>query len=346
MIKNFKNSREKSVVRGMLFHLIILIFILVIAFSGIEYLFYSLFKRSFTFNPLLGLSTIIPKSAILGFISYLGLKKQNMYFETLIKAINRVAAGDFNTTIKLEKTGGFCKVFENFNKMSRELKEVQTLREDFINQFSHEFKTPIMSINGFANIMIEEELSREEQVQYLKIIESESKRLGELSKNTLLMAKLESQELVLDKEIFSLDNQIKEVIIMLEYYWHKKNQSLDIKMEDALFSGNIEIMKQLWINLIGNAIKYCPVNGKIAISLKKIKSFYTIIIKNSGEKINSADLPLLFNKYYKGNSQIAADGLGLGLSIAKKIVDLCEGSIRLESDNTGTTTIVELPVNI
>ncbi len=314
----------------------------VITFSMIEFVAYRVLRHGEAYKPTNALGMLMPMGLLLGLIAAKILKHAEGYFTRLLEGISRVADGDFSSELDTGEAGPFAEIFQDFNKMTRELKGVQSLRNDFVNQFSHEFKTPIMSINGFASLMLEDELPREEQKRYLEIICSESKRLSELSGNTLLLAKLESQQWLLNRSVYLLDEQIRECLILLEPEWERKNLDINAELERVFYSGNREIMSQLWINLIGNAVRYTPDEGKVSVALSSSADELTVTVKDSGHGIAPEELPLIFNKYYKGRD--SGRGLGLGLSIVKRITDLCGGRIEISSEiNAGSSFTVHLP---
>lgn len=205
-------------------------------------------------------------------------------------------------------------VYRNFNMMVEELNKIQYMNKDFMNNFSHEFKTPIVSINGFADLLLNKKCSREEQIKYLKIIFDESNRLSNLSNSSLLLSKLENQNIVTDKKIFQLDEQLKQCIILLHPMLEKKNIDLDIDIEETNFWGNNELLNHAWLNIISNAIKYTDDGGMIEITLVKDKNI-TISIKDSGIGMTKDQISQIFDKFYQADTSHANKGLGLGLAI-------------------------------
>ena len=321
----------------------VLVMFSVVVFAVVEFYAFNVFSEKY-YDPFNAVGMVLPMAVFLTIINYNVLKYASRYINELIYGIKKIVNGDFNVLLDTNKKGLLTEVFQNFNKMALELQGIKTLREDFVNQFSHEFKTPIMSINGFAKLMMEEELSREEQLKYLEIIVSESQRLSDLSRNTLLMSQLESQNWIAQKEKFSLDELLKECIILLESNWENKKIHISGEMKSGNFNGNREIMKQLWINLLNNAIKYTPRYGSIEITAANVNHSSIVTISDSGQGIDPVDLPSIFNKYYRGKGEESIKGLGLGLSISKRIVDLCNGSIEVHSLlNEGSQFIITLP---
>ena len=173
------------------------------------------------------------------------------------KAMHRVEKGDFSQRLEVTGFNGeIDELIESYNKMAQELGGIEMFRENFINSFSHEFKTPIVSIQGFAKQLKKENLSEEKKQEYIDIIISESKRLTNLSSNILMLSKLENQQIITDKTSFSLDEQIRNCILLLEKQWTAKDISFDIDMQEIQYTTNAEMLSQVWVNIIGNAIKF------------------------------------------------------------------------------------------
>ena len=265
---------------------------------------------------------------------------------TLSDAIRTVAAGDYSTRITGQKKGQITPIYEDFNKMCSELESVKILRNDFINSYSHEFKTPIASINGFASLLLEKDLPEKEQQKYLKIIVDESARLSNLAANNILLSKLSSQSIVSDVEEYDLGEQLRECSIILSGKWLEKNMDFVAEIDEVPFKGNKEMMKHLWINLLDNAVKYTPDGGKISVKVSHNDNEAVVKISDTGEGISDEIKGYLFDPYFQGDSSHSRQGLGLGLSIAKRIVELCRGSIEVESlVNEGSIFTVKLPIN-
>lgn len=229
--------------------------------------------------------------------------------------------------------------------MCAELESVQMLRNDFINNYSHEFKTPIASINGFASLLLEKDLPPEEQRKYLEIIVAESARLSNLATNTILLSKLSSQQIVTDSEQYDLSEQLRQCSIILSKKWLDKKIDFSGEFPPVLFYGNKEMMQHLWLNLLDNAIKYTPVGGEITVETSTENECAVVKINDTGEGISEDIQKYLFNPYFQGDSSHSQQGLGLGLAIAKRIVELCGGTITVKSElSVGSTFTVTLPL--
>ncbi|MEE0180621.1 MAG: HAMP domain-containing sensor histidine kinase, partial [Anaerovoracaceae bacterium] len=168
----------------------------------------------------------------------------------IAEAADRLAAGDFSARINLKMGGELQELNTSFNNMANELEQSQMLRSDFINNFSHEFKTPITSIRGFAKMIREHNLSREETDEYLDIIIAESDRLVDLSANVLNLSKVENQTILTNTAEFNLSEQMRRVIVLLENRWEEKNLFINLNCSEVYINGNEEMLKQVWINLI------------------------------------------------------------------------------------------------
>lgn len=265
---------------------------------------------------------------------------------TLSEAIRRVADGDFESRIPTGKKTGITPIYESFNKMCDDLQGVQILRNDFINNYSHEFKTPIASIKGFAELLMERDLPEEEQRQYLKIIADESGRLSKLASNTTLLSKLSTQQIVTDIEEYDLGMQLRECSILLSGKWLSKDIVFDGEdIPSMVYRGNKEMMQHMWINLLDNSIKYTPQGGEIKVSLAREDDFAVVKISDNGEGISDEAKSRLFIPYFQGDTSHSKEGLGLGLAIVMRIVELCKGSIRVDSKvHEGSTFTVKLPL--
>ena len=263
------------------------------------------------------------------------------------KAMHRVEKGDFSQRLEVTGFNGeIDELIESYNKMAQELGGIEMFRENFINSFSHEFKTPIVSIQGFAKQLKKENLSEEKKQEYIDIIISESKRLTNLSSNILMLSKLENQQIITDKTSFSLDEQIRNCILLLEKQWTAKDISFDIDMQEIQYTTNAEMLSQVWVNIIGNAIKFSPEGSSIRVKLFKEGDVITAEITDRGIGMDQQTISHIFERFYQGDRAHASDGNGLGLPLVKRIVELCNGNIRVESQyGKGTNFIVTLPEN-
>lgn len=270
-------------------------------------------------------------------------KKISTHVNIITHALREVSSGNFDIQLEPSKYEILNQVIEDFNKMVDELGSVQTLRDDFIANFSHEFKTPIVSIKGFAELLLDHNLAESERQEYLNIIIEESTRLSKLANNTLLISKLENQKLLTDKTTYALDEQIRQCVLLLEKDWLKKQIQVKVKLDTISYYGNKTLMQQVWINLLSNAIKFTPEGGVIKIASDLTEEEIIISIVDNGIGMPDEVRRNIFDKFYQAN-QKDVFGNGLGLTIAKRILELSNGQIKVHSTpNVGTTFNVILP---
>ena len=263
----------------------------------------------------------------------------------LIAAINELAAGNFHVRIHLDLTQEFVKLSESFNRMAQELENTELLRSDFINNFSHEFKTPIVSLRGFAKILKSDTLTREERDEYLDIIISESNRLAQLATNVLNLSKVENTSILTDVSAFELSEEIRQAILLLETKWQKKELEWILELDELIYSGNKDLLNQMWINLIDNAIKFSPQGGKVKIKLHSDGPQVIFQIWDNGCGMDQEMIDHIFDRFYQGDLSHTAEGNGIGLTVVKRIAELHGGSVFVYSEpGIGTNFKVILPV--
>ncbi len=266
---------------------------------------------------------------------------------SIINAMNRLATGDFHTRLSFHgKLGSLpaAKEFsDSFNKMASELESTEMLRSDFINNFSHEFKTPIVSIAGFAKLLKKGNLSPEEEAEYLDIIEDESLRLSAMATNVLNMTRVENQTILTDVTEYNLSEQLRNCVLLLENKWSRKNLDLDLAFDEHRICANEELMKQVWVNLLDNAIKFTPEGGRVEVTIFEDGSSLSVSITNTGSEIPAASQERIFQKFYQADESHASEGNGIGLAVVQKVVTLHGGSVNVDSRNGRTAFTVSLP---
>lgn len=287
-----------------------------------------------------GIISIIIGTIISFFMSHFPLRP----LHTLIRAIHEVSAGNYDVKIHLEHPKEFQELSECFNQMTEELAGTEMFRSDFINNFSHEFKTPIVSILGFAKLLKSQKLDARQSREYLDIIIEESRRLSELSSTVLNLSKVESLTLLTDKTSYSLSEQIREAILLLESKWSKKQIDFDIDMEEVMITASRPLLKQVWMNLLDNAVKFSPSAGCIAVTLRSDNGDAVFAVKDQGEGMDDKIRKYIFDKFYQGDTSHHMEGNGLGLPLVKRILELHKGSISVKSQTgKGSVFIVRLP---
>ena len=289
-----------------------------------------------------GIISIVIGTTLSFFMSHLPLRP----LHTLIRAIHEVSAGNYDVKIHLEHPKEFQELSECFNQMTEELAGIEMFRSDFINNFSHEFKTPIVSILGFAKLLKSQKLNACQSKEYLDIIIEESKRLSELSTTVLTLSKVESLTLLTNKTVYSLSEQIRESILLLESKWSKKQIHFDIDMEEVVIKANEQLLKQVWMNLLDNAIKFSPAAGCIAITLHLNNENIIFAVKDQGAGMDGRIKKYIFDKFYQGDPSHHTEGNGLGLPLVKKILELHKGEISVRSQpGKGSDFIITIPLD-
>ena len=261
-------------------------------------------------------------------------------------AMRKVADGDFS--VRLDCTSRIRdvrEVYDSFNTMVKELGNTETLQTDFVSNVSHEFKTPINAIEGYASLLQDNQLTDEQKNAYIDKIIFNTRRLSDLVGNILLLSKVNNQTISPKASAFRLDEQVRQSILALESKWEKKEIEFDIDLDEVEYTGFENLLSHVWLNLIDNAVKFSPQNGQIRIRLKQLDGSVTFSIWDNGLPIPEADIGRIFSKFYQGDNSHASEGNGLGLALVRKIVSAEQGAISVSSsEDAGTEFIVTLPI--
>ena len=260
-------------------------------------------------------------------------------------AMRKVAGGDFSVRLDCtSKIRDVREVYGSFNTMVKELGNTETLQTDFVSNVSHEFKTPINAIEGYASLLQDSQLTDEQKNAYIDKIIFNTRRLSDLVGNILLLSKVNNQTISLKASTFRLDEQVRQSILALESKWEKKEIEFDIDLDEIEYTGYEYLLSHVWLNLIDNAVKFSPQNGQIRIRLKQLDGSVTFSIWDNGLSIPEADIGRIFNKFYQGDNSHASEGNGLGLALVRKIVAAAHGTINVtSSEDAGTEFVVALP---
>lgn len=265
---------------------------------------------------------------------------------TLIAQMQRLASGDLQARLEFHEPyahiPAYTELSDGFNKMAQELQNTELLRSDFINNFSHEFKTPIVSIAGFAKLLKRGNLTEQQRAEYLDIIEEESMRLSEMATNVLNLTKIENQSILTDRTEYNLSEQLRASILLLERKWSKKRLQWQLELGEHRITANEELLKQVWINLLDNAIKFSPEDGTIGVQIAERGGVLSISVRNAGTTIPRQEQEKIFRKFYQADTSHSSEGNGIGLAIVKRVVELHQGAVEVHSENGGTTFTVTL----
>lgn len=266
----------------------------------------------------------------------------------LSRAMQKVAKGDYTVRLDIPVPNLKDEMYDltsNFNQMVRELNHTETLHSDFISNVSHEFKTPLAAISGYATLLQDDTLTAEERDEYINTIIQSTKELTRMTGNILSLSRLENQTIISEKESFRVDEQIRQCILRLEPVWSAKNLNIYPELERIVWNGNIELTAHIWNNLLDNAIKFTPQGGDIGITAQTENSWLVITFQDSGIGMPPDVQAHIFDKFYQGDTSHKKKGSGLGLSLVRRIVTLYGGTIQVDSQpDFGSTFKIFLPL--
>ena len=259
----------------------------------------------------------------------------------LLGGLEKLADGDYEARLKQGSTATQKELSEKFNSLAVQLENTTILRSDFINNFSHEFKTPIVSMKGLLSLLKRGDLSPTKRKQYLAIIEEELERLSTMSTNVLNLTKIENESILTNVTKFNLSEQIRTCLLLLEKKWSKKEIVFGLDFDEYDIEANEDLLKEVWINLLDNAIKFSFEGGRVNVDISENENDISVTLENGGEKLNEREIDKIFNKFYRGGSG-KKEGNGIGLPIVKHIVSLHGGTITATAGDT-SKFIVTLP---
>lgn len=266
-------------------------------------------------------------------------------------ATKRISVGDFNVRVKeIKKHDDNLEVnqlIRNFNKMVERLSKIETIRYDFVTNVSHEFKAPLATINGYVTLLSDENLPKEEREKYISIIQDSTTKLTSLITNILKVSTLENQKVTINPKAYNLCEQIREIIILQEKAWTKRNITFDLDFSECIITSDEELLKTVWSNLISNAIKYSHLNSTVYITVMKKDKYAIVKIKDNGIGMNNETKMHIFDKFFQGDKSHSIEGNGLGMAIVSKILPVVNGIIEIDSEEgVGSTFSVILPLTI
>jgi signal transduction histidine kinase len=270
--------------------------------------------------------------------------------QDITDAVKKIAAGDF--TVKIHRNTKYRQDYqysneldelaENVNTMTAELNSMEHMRKDFIHNVSHEIKTPIASLSGITELLLDKTLSDEEQEDYLQLMYTECNRLSNLCENMLKLSRFSNQQIVVSKKDVRIDEQLRNCVILLSESYSHKLHEFELEADEVTLYSDYDLLMQIWMNLLDNAIKFSPVGSLISISVKQKKTTVLVAIKDSGEGIAPEKPDKIFEQFYQCEESHHKSGNGLGLSIVKQIVQLLDGSIHYTSiQGEGTMVTME-----
>ncbi len=295
-------------------------------------------------------------SIVSGLLVSFGISKVPMYpMRKVITHLDRLASGDYKSEFEfgwpLNKHPAFVSLSNSLNKLAEELDSNEMLRSDFINNFSHEFKTPIVSIRGFARLLQGGNLTDASMQEYIDVIEIESARLANLATNVMNMTRVENMAILKDVSTFNLSEQIRSCILLFENQWEEKNINMDVDFGEYEIRANMDLLREVWINLIDNSMKFSPAGGTISFRIKNYslpdrehdKGMLAVTISNNGLVIPEDIMAKIFNRFYQSDESHSSEGHGIGLPIVRRIAELHYGRVIVKSTEEVTKFTVILP---
>lgn len=289
-------------------------------------------KGYFAFNAVVGwrvaVLAFLSAAVVLSAVYWMLLRP----LDELNVAMREVAKGNFSATVKHRSViPGLRRMEENYVVMTQELSGTEKLQNEFVASVSHEFKTPLAAIEGYATLLKNENLSPEKRREYAERIAKNASVLSKLTGNILQLSRLENQEIVVDKQAFALDEQIRQVLLMLERSWAEKEIELELELPPTEGYGSEELWKTVWINLLSNAFKYTPNGGKVKVRIEKTEENVLVYVEDNGIGMTEEEKKHIFERFYRADASRTTEGYGLGLAIVKRVAELHKAEIAVES---------------
>ena len=266
----------------------------------------------------------------------------------ITEATAKMMQGDFSVRInpmaKFATDDSFNEIIDCFNTMASELSGVETLRTDFIANVSHEMKTPLAVMQNYGTLLQAPDLPEEKRIEYAKAITDASRRLADMMTNILKLNRLENQQIYPNLTTFDLGEQLCESLLGYESTWERKNIEIETDIaEDVKVEADAELLSLVWNNLFSNAFKFTDECGKVTLTLTADENWATVKITDTGCGMSAEVGAHIFEKFYQGDTSHATQGNGLGLALVKRVVDIMQGEIGVESAvGVGTTFTVRI----
>ncbi len=266
----------------------------------------------------------------------------------IVDAAEKIIQGDFSVRVKPQSKFGtdetFNQVIDCFNKMAEELSSVETLRTDFIANVSHEMKTPLAVMQNYGTLLQAENLSEEKRIEYAKGVTDGSRRMAEMMTNILKLNRLENQQIYPKTSEFDLGEQLCVCLLQFENVWENRDIEIDTDIaEDIKVKADEELLSLVWNNLFSNAFKFTEAGGTVSVSLSATEHHAIVKVKDTGCGMTAEVGAHIFEKFYQGDTSHSAQGNGLGLALVKRVVDIMQGEIGVESAvGVGTTFTVKI----
>ena len=272
----------------------------------------------------------------------------NRPVKQISEAARKMIQGDFSVRVphisKLVADDQFNVIIDCINTMAEELSSVETLRTDFIANVSHEMKTPLAVMQNYGTLLQSPDLSEEKRLEYAKAVSDASRRLADMMTNILKLNRLDNQQIYPKTETYDLGEQLCECLLQYESTWENRGIEIDTEIEDGVFvSADSELLSLVWNNLFSNAFKFTERGGTVILTLSTDDQHAIVKVKDTGCGMSPEIGAHIFEKFYQGDTSHATQGNGLGLALVKRVVDIMQGEIGVESAvGVGTTFTVKV----
>ena len=300
--------------------------------------------RTGSFSAFGSLSIYIISVVLATAVSYFAVWNIFRPLSDLSRSTRKIAEGDYS--VRLEYKGRLKELaesFENFNYMAQELSSIEMIRNDFIANVSHEFKTPLSSLNGYLTLLQDSSLTDVERSEYFSKAFFSIEKLNDLTDNILRLSKLENQVSLDEPTSYRLDEQLREAIVLLEPKWSRKDISFELDLPELTICSQRSLLFQVWTNLLSNAIKFSDSGGSVTVKIEESEHHYKVYISDTGIGMTEEEQRHIFDKFYQADSSRQAQGNGLGLALCKEIVSKCSGKIYVTSKpGEGSVFLVSL----
>ena len=338
--------------------LTILILLLLIFTSLLSVVLYTLYRNGVIFHQAEGervlifgiavkdLVLLIVALGMVGFFINFTSRSTTDPIRDLSRATREIAAGNYDVTVSIKDQVEELEELErNFNRMTAELRSNEYLQKDFISNVSHQLKTPLSILSGYAQLLEEPDLPQAERAEYSQYVARESQRLVGLIDDMLRLSRIDHREIQPRAQRFALGEQLRQVILELEPTWSRAGLELRAEIQDMDYTGDAELLRQVWMNLLENAVKFTPPGGEVSVTLRKTPEGAQVAVEDTGIGIAPEELERIFEQFYQGDTPFRSQGSGLGLSLCRKIVELHGGTVTARSrEGRGSIFTVFLPV--
>ena len=264
----------------------------------------------------------------------------------ITQATQRIMQGDFSVRIepKANDAQEFGEIIEAVNKMTQELGSVETLRTDFIANVSHEMKTPLAAMQNYGTLLQQPDLDEASRMEYARAVSESAQRMASMMTNILKLNRLENQQIYPQAAVYDLSEQLCQSLLQFESLWERENIDLEVEIEDGVMvKADAELLSLVWNNLLSNAFKFTPAGGTVSVSLTTTAHHAIVKVRDTGCGMTPETGRHIFEKFYQGDTSRATQGNGLGLALVKRVIDIMQGSIGVESAlGKGSTFTVKI----